>query len=45
VFYETAEIALQAVDSSYWLVFVRDAEVRERIRAAFDDIELVEVGG
>jgi len=26
-FYETVELAIQAVDSSYWLVFVRDAEL------------------
>jgi len=43
-FYESVEIALQAVDSSFWLVYGRDAEVREQIRTAFDDVEVIEVG-
>jgi len=44
IFYETVEIAIQAVDCSYWLAYVRDAEVRERIRAAFDDVEVIQLG-
>jgi len=43
-FYETTEIAFQAVDSSYWLVYIRDDQVRERSRAAFDDVEVIDVG-
>ena len=43
-FYEVVEIGLQAVDSSYWLIYVRDAELMERIRATFDDVEVIEVG-
>jgi len=44
-FYTGVEVAIQAVDSSYWLLYVRDDVVRERIRAMFEDVEEIEVGG
>jgi hypothetical protein len=40
-FYETVEIAFQAVDGWFWLVYARDNALRETIRNAFDDVEVV----
>lgn len=40
-FYDLVEIALQAVDSAYWLVWAKDAGVRERIRSAFTDVTTI----
>jgi hypothetical protein len=40
-FYASVEIGFQAVDSSYWFVYARDAAVRERIRSAFTNVEVV----
>jgi hypothetical protein len=40
-FYETVDLAFQAVDSSFWLVWARDDTVRERIRGAFEDVETI----
>jgi hypothetical protein len=43
-FYDAVEVAFEAMDSAYWLVYVQDDAVRERIRAAFDEVEVIEVG-
>jgi len=37
-FYRDVEIAFQAVDSSFWLVWAKDEDVRNRIRNAFEDV-------
>ena len=42
-FYDSVEIAFQAVDSSYWLAYLQDADVRERIRALFDHVKVIDV--
>jgi hypothetical protein len=36
-FYELTEIAFQAIDSSFWLVYARDWQVLQRIQNAFRD--------
>jgi hypothetical protein len=41
-FYEAIEIAFQAVDSSFWLVYIRKGDLRERIREAFEDVESID---
>ena len=43
-FYDVVEIAFQAVDSSYWLVWARDEAARERIRGAFSSVETIPGG-
>lgn len=40
-FYELVEIVFQAVDSSFWLVWIKDPEVRERIRGAFQAVQTI----
>jgi hypothetical protein len=40
-FYDAIDIAFQAVDSSFWLVSAKDPTVRERIRNAFRDEEVI----
>ncbi|RYG19897.1 hypothetical protein EON82_20895 [bacterium] len=41
MFYDLVEIAFQAVDSSFWLVWAKDEAVRERIRGAFSAVETI----
>jgi hypothetical protein len=45
VFFDVVEIAIQAVDSSFWHLYARDDKVMERIRAAFADVGFIDVGG
>lgn len=40
-FYDLVEIAFQAVDSAYWLVWAKHEVVRERIRGAFAAVETI----
>jgi len=42
--YQAVEIGLQAVDSSFWLVYAKDDAVLERIRRAFTEVEVITVG-
>jgi hypothetical protein len=44
-FYAAVEVAFQAMDCAYWLVYVRDDGVMERLRADFCEVEMIEVGG
>jgi len=44
-FFDSVDIALMACDNSYWLVYVRDRDVRERVQAAFDNVESIEAIG
>jgi hypothetical protein len=38
-FTEEIELAFQAVDSTYWLVYAKDPAVRRRFKAAFRSVE------
>jgi hypothetical protein len=39
--YDSVEIAFQAVDSSFWLVWVKDESLRAPIRGAFSSVETI----